>query len=141
MEWVTAARPRIDRCATAWLIKRFVDPSATFLFVASKKEQATRGTPFDMPGAKHGHRGNRCTFETVVKDYGLDRDPALVRLARLVHALDFHKVSLPESPGVDAILAGLLLADPDDHRVLEKAGILFDALYARERAREGGGGA
>lgn len=135
MEWVTAARPRIDRCSTAWLIKRFIDPAATFLFVASKKDTPASGTPFDMPGAKHGHHGSDCTFETVVKEYWLGKDPALQKIASLVHDLDFHKLERSESHGVEAILTGLLLTEPDDHKVLEKSGILFDALYAREKAR------
>jgi hypothetical protein len=137
MEWVTAARPRIDRCSSAWLIRRFVDPQATFSFVGTKTESVRTGTPFDMPGATHGHRGDQCTFETIVADYKLQGDPALAHLGRLVHDLDFHKESHPWAPAVKAFIAGLLLTEPDDHRALEKSEIVFDALYAYARANQG----
>lgn len=134
MQWVTTPRPHVDRCATAWLLKRFVDPAATFTFVAPGAPTPKGATPFDTPGAKHGHQGDDCTFETVLKMHKLDKDKALVAVAKLVHDLDFHEMKLPESAGLDAILRGIALAEPDDHRVLERAGVVFDALYARAKA-------
>lgn len=134
MQWVTSPRPHVDRCATAWLVKRFVDPGATFGFVAAGAAIPKGATAFDMPGAKHGHRGKDCTFETVMKDHKLENDRALLAVAKLVHDLDFHEGKLPESAGLDAILRGLALAEPDDARVLERAAIVFDALYARAAA-------
>lgn len=133
MHYVTTPRPHVDRCATAWLLKRFVDPDATFHFGAGPPG----AVPFDVPGAKLGHRGGGCTFETALEDHGLD-DPALRALAALVHDLDMHEMALPESAGLDAILQGLRLAEPDDHKVLERASLVFDALYARAKSRQAG---
>lgn len=136
MDYVTTARPHVDRCATAWLLRRFVDKDARFHFVPPGGDLPPGATPFDLPGARLGHRGERCTFEAVLADHGLDRDPALAALGRLVRDVDLHEMALPESAGLDAILAGLRLAEPDDHRVLERAALVFDALYARARAGE-----
>lgn len=134
MLWITSPRPHVDRCATAWLLKRFVDKEATFAFVPPGGPMPKGATPFDLPGAKHGHRGNDCTFETTIKEHKLEKDKALVALARIVHDLDLHEHKLPESAGLDAILRGLALAEPDDQRVLERSAVLFDALYARAQA-------
>ena len=133
MDYVTTARPHVDRCGTAWLLRRFVDKDARFHFVPPGGELPEGAQPFDLPGARMGHRGDKCTFESVMMDHGLDRDPALAAVARLVHDVDMHEMSLPESAGLDAILAGLRLAEPDDHRLLERAGHVFDALYARAK--------
>ena len=135
MRWITATRPHVDRCSTAWLLRRFVDPAATFEFLAQGGEVPAGATPYDLPGVKHGHHGNACTFETVVEQYGLMRDAGLLGLAALVHGLDFHERKRPESAGLDAILTGILLSEPDDARVLEKASVVFEALYARETSR------
>jgi hypothetical protein len=135
MDWVTRARPHVDRCASAWLVRRFVDPGARFVFVAKGDAPPDGATPFDMPGVELGHRGRACTFETMLSHHGLGSDAALAGIAALVHDLDFRELKLPESPGLDAVLQGLVLAEADDHRVLERAAIVFDALYARERAR------
>lgn len=136
MDWVTRARPHVDRCGTAWLLKRFVDREARFRFVEAGGELPADATPFDLPGVKHGHRGEMCTFEVVMADYKLAGDPALARVAALVHDVDLHEMKLPESPGLDAVLTGLRLAEPSDERVLHRAAHVFDALYAREKARE-----
>src|SRR5687767_767753 len=113
MDYVTHARPHVDRCATAWLLQRFVDKDARFHFVEPGAALPTHAAPFDLPGAKMGHRGDKCTFESVVEDHGLDRDPALVAVARLVRDVDMHVMEMPESAGLDAILAGLKLAERD----------------------------
>lgn len=135
MQWATRARPHVDRCGSAWLIKRFIDPQASFAFAPPGAEFPLGATPFDVPGAKAGHRGESCTFETLVADHKLGSDPGVAALARLVHDIDFHLLELPESPGLDAILRGLVLAEPDDQKVLERAWAVFDALYARARAQ------
>lgn len=134
MLWATRARPHVDRCGTAWLIKRFIDPKAEFVFVQPGAEVPAGAEPFDMPNARYGHRGRDCTFETAMKEHKLDRDPALRGVAAIVHDLDMHENRLPETAGLDAILKGLKLSEPDDHKVLEKASVLFEALYARAGA-------
>lgn len=135
MRWVTRERPHVDRCATAWLVAKFIDRGATFGFLAPGETPDEEDTPFDLPGVRYGHRGKLCTFEVALGEHGLDRDVALVAIAALVHDIDFHKSRLPESAGLDAILRGLALAEPDDKALLAKSAILFDALYAREKAR------
>lgn len=136
MLWVTTARPHVDRCGTAWLITRFIDKAATFAFIQPNDEVPKGGTPFDLPGVEYGHQGDACTFEVAVQKHGLDKDEALARVAQLVHDVDFHKMKLPESAGLDAILYGLKLTEPDDHRVLENSYIVFDSLYARAKAKK-----
>lgn len=133
MLWATRARPHVDRCATAWLIRRFVDPKAEFAFVQPGAEVPAGAEPFDMPDARYGHRGRDCTFETVAKERKLDKDPGVRGVAAVVHDLDLHENRLPESAGIDAILKGLKMAEPDDLAVLDKAGIIFEALYARAK--------
>lgn len=135
MRWATRARPHVDRCACAWALRRFVDPKAEFVFLAAGEAPPKGATAFDLPGAELGHRGTDCTFDTLLKLHKLDKDPALRGLADLVRDLDLHRMERPESAGLDAILHGLRLAEPDDHKVLERAALVFDALYARERAR------
>jgi len=132
MQWTTRPRPHVDRCATAWLVRRFVDPHATFVFAESPPAGAT---PFDLPGVKYGHHGNDCTFETVLKEHKLGKDKALAGVAALVHDLDMHEMKRDESAGLDAILRGILLAEKDDHKVVERAALVFDALYALEKAK------
>lgn len=131
MLWSTAPRPHVDRCATAWLIRRFIDPEARFVFGPAP----AGATPFDMPGAAYGHHGDACTFETTLAKHGLDKDPALADLAALVHDLDFHRMRRAESAGLDAVLTGILLDEPDDQRALVRAFAVFDALHARAKAR------
>lgn len=138
--WVTRARPHVDRCGTAWLVKRFVDPKARFRFLAPGAASPRGAIGFDMPEGQHGHRGKLCTFEALMRDEGLNKDPALRRVAALVHDVDFHALREPEGPGLDAVLNGLLLHEPDDRAVLARAFDVFDALYARERARGPGRG-
>jgi hypothetical protein len=131
MKWATRARPHVDRCGTAWLIRRFIDPKAEFVFLPPGAEVPAGMEPFDLPHVKLGHHGRDCTFETVMKEHKLDKDSGLRGVAALVHDLDLHEMKLPESVGLDAILKGLKMAEPDDHAVLEKSAIVFDALYAR----------
>ena len=133
MLWATRARPHVDRCGTAWLIRRFIDPKAEFVFVQPGSDVPAGAEPFDMPNVKLGHRGKDCTFETVMKEHKLEKDPGLRGVAAIVHDLDMHENKLPETAGLDAILKGLKLAESDDHKVLDKASALFDALYARAK--------
>lgn len=140
MHWVTRDRPKIDRIACPWLIRRFIDPAAEIVYVAPGRviptARALGGHSFDAPGADYHHHGGptgeRCTFETLLDAFGLTSDPALVELARIVHAadvtaqLDTH----PFGPALRATGIGGLDVEADDRRLLERASFVYDALYA-----------
>ena len=128
--WVTRPRPHIDRIASAWLIKRFYDPEAKFEF-ADAADAARKGTPFDVLGAEFGHHGDDCTFETLVKRFGI-KDRRVKVIAEIVHEADLHdgKFTRNEAAGVDLAINGLVEAVPDDHDLLARGTALFDVLYA-----------
>jgi len=130
--WVTRPSPHIDRTACAWLIRRFIDPEATFAFASDPDGAAALGgTPFDMRGVPLGHHEGRCSFETLLHKYQL-RDPALDEIAAMVHDadLDDDRFRSPEAPGLDAIIRGLGLVTPDDHELLGFTERVYDGLYA-----------
>ena len=129
MRWATRAGVHIDRAACAWLLRRFIDPDATFVFVDDPAEVPVDATAFDMRGVELGHHGGDCSFETILRRYQLD-DPVLWKLAELVHEadLDDERFDAPEARGLDVILRGLSMVC-DDLRVLEGSGPLFDGLY------------
>jgi hypothetical protein len=134
MKWVTRARPKVDRVACPWLIRRFVDPAAEFLYVPADQVMATAARedaiPFDVPGVELGHRGDRCSFDAVIEKYGLG-DPALARLALIVRGADTDARDLvPEARGLAAIAEGFRLVYRDDHELLERELPVYDALYA-----------
>jgi hypothetical protein len=129
--WVTRRGVKIDRVACAWLIRRFIDPNATFRFVDPASYAPARGElRFDMADAEFTHRGDRCSFEVLVLEAGL-RDPALSAIGEIVHDLDLKddKFGRPEAEGVRHILAGLTLAIDDDALRIRQAGTMFDNLY------------
>ena len=136
MKWVTRARPKTDRIACPWLIRNFLDPEAEILYVT--KEQVLTvaaeqdALSFDAPGADYDHRDGKCTFEVLLIEYHLDDDPTLARLAEIVHAADIDDDvdSHPAGAGVLAIGLGGLDVELDDHRLLERASFVYDALYA-----------
>jgi hypothetical protein len=136
MKWVTRARPKVDRVACPWLIKRFVDPEAEFLYVPAEQVQAVAeregATPFDVPGAELGHRGEECSFDAIIRKYGLaERDPALARLALIVRGADTPARDLTrESRGLLAIAEGFNAAYQDDQELLAAELPVYDALYA-----------
>ncbi len=136
MKWVTRARPKTDRIACPWLIRRFIDPDAEILYVPNQDVLAVardqQAHSFDTPGAEFDHRNGRCTFEVLIDHFGLDRDRALVRLAAIVHAADIDTElhTDPLGPGLLAIGLGGLDVEADDHRLLERATFVYDALYA-----------
>jgi hypothetical protein len=129
MRWATRAGVHIDRAACAWLLGRFIDPKASFLFVHDPGEVPADATAFDMRGVELGHHGGDCSFETILRRYELE-DPVLWKLAELVHEadLDDERFDAPEARGLDVILRGLSMVC-DDPRVLEVSGPLFDGLY------------
>ncbi|MBM3220416.1 MAG: chromate resistance protein [Candidatus Rokubacteria bacterium] len=128
--WVTRPRPQVDRIASAWLIKKFIDPAATFVF-AAPAQFPPQAIAFDAPNVELTHHGEDCTFETLVKRAGL-RDRRVKRLAEIVHEADLRDGKYPhdEARGIDVAIRALVAASPDDHRVLEQGMTLFDGLYA-----------
>ncbi len=128
--WVTRPRPHVDRVASAWLIKRFIDAEAVFVF-APPTEFPKDAIPFDAPGVELSHQGEDCTFETLVKRARL-RDRRLARLAEVVHEADLRDGKYPheEARGIDVAIRALLAASPDDHQVLAHGMTLFEGLYA-----------
>jgi hypothetical protein len=136
MKWITRARPKTDRIACPWLIAKFIDPGAEFLYVPAGEvlgeAQRQDAVSFDAPGARYDHRDGKCTFEVLIEDYHLGTDRALVRLAKIVHAADIAADldTDPAGPGLLAIGLGGLDAEPDDLVLLEKGRFVYDALYA-----------
>lgn len=126
--WATRARPWVDRLASAWLIRRRIDPDARFAWLASPADCREGWVGFDFDGASFSHTDARVSFEVLLASFGLDAEPALVRLGELVHALDVGGLPVPEAAGVEAVLAGLRAAEPDDDALLDRAGAVFDAL-------------
>ena len=135
-QWVTRRRPHVDRIASAWLIKRFIDPEATFVF-ADPEDFPENAIPFDTPGAELSHVGDDCTFETLLKRAGL-RDRRLARLAEIVHEADLRdgKFLRDEARGIDLVIRGLLAAHSDDHEVLTHGLALFEGLYVGASRKE-----
>jgi hypothetical protein len=141
MRWVTRARPKTDRIACPWLIRRFIDPEAEIIYVSAGQvltaAEALGAHSFDAPGAEYTHQsqpGGRewCTFETLNDTFQLDRHPALMRLAAIVHAADIaaDRDSDPLGPGLLAIGVGGLDVEPDDQQLLRRGMFVYDALYA-----------
>jgi hypothetical protein len=134
MKWVTRERPRVDRIACPWLVKRFVDKDAEFLYVPSDQVLAVAeregAIPFDVPGVELGHHGDECSFEAILRKYQLS-DPALQRLALIVRGADTDQRNItPESPGLYAVAHGFQLFYQDDHEQLDRELPVYDALYA-----------
>jgi hypothetical protein len=148
MRWITRARPKTDRIACPWLLSRFIDRDAEIVFLPPDEVVTTatkdpEARSFDAPNADYTHRDNRCTFEVLIEDFGLGGDPALRRLARIVHAADISDDldTDPLGPGLLAIGVGGLDVETDDQRLLERGSFVYDALYAwcrREVAAESG---
>ena len=136
MKWITREHVKVDRVACPWLIKKFIDPDALFLFVPTDKVFAVAKTegaiPFDVTDVELGHHNGKCSFEAIVEKYQI-KDKAVDLLAQIVHGADvkedlYHR---PEAPGLQAIAEGFRgLGFKDDHEVLEKEFIVYDALYA-----------
>jgi hypothetical protein len=144
MKWVTRERPQVDRVACPWLIKRFVDADAVFLYAPKDEVVAVAeregATPYDVQGVELGHRGSECSFDAIVRKYDLANDnPALVHLARIVRGADTDQRDLtPESRGLLAIAQGFSAAYADDHEQLAAELPVYDALYAWCQKQAGG---
>jgi len=146
MKWVTRERVKVDRVACPWLIKRFIDSKAEFLFVPAEIVLEVAGregaVPFDVPGVEFGHHGKECSFDALVKKHRLDRDPALVLLAKIVNGADTDNTlwNQPEAAGLNAVAEGFRhLGFQNDLEVIAAESIVYDALYAycQEMVRRG----
>jgi hypothetical protein len=131
MRYSTRQNVHVDRCSTAWLIKRFIDRDAEFVFVDGP-DPAPDTIPFDMHGVEWGHHGSACSFETVALLHGLDTDPAIAQIARIIHGADITADAdeTLESPGIDLLFRGLRLISESDQEAIERGCVIMDALYA-----------
>jgi len=146
MKWVTREKVKVDRVACPWLIRKFIDPQAEFLFVpadqvmnVAKREEAT---PYDVKGVEFGHHGKECSFDALVNKHGLARDPAIVLLAKIVNGADTDNSlwNQPEAAGLNAIAEGFRhLGFKDDHEMIAAEAVVYDALYGycQEMVRRG----
>ena len=133
MRWITRERPKIDRVACPWLISRFIDPEAEFIFIPMDQKVLPKDAePFDIPAVRLSHHQGHCTFHTMLHEYQLT-DPVLQRIARIVDEADVvQEVNVePAAPGLDLICRGLRLTSPDDFVALERGRMVYDALYAQ----------
>jgi len=143
MKWVTRKHIRVNRVATAWLIRRFVDKEAEFIFVepdeVAEVQQSQGAIGFDAPGARYAHDKGITSFEQIIQEYAL-KDPVLAELAHIVHAADIQGAlyEVSEAAGLRAISHGFPLVTRDDDETLEKACFIYDSLYAYLKARQEG---
>jgi hypothetical protein len=138
MKWITRENLHIDRTSCPWLIQRFIDPAAAFVFVPSGTDPAgLDGHTFDMRGAEYSHEGARCTFEVMVERHGLGDDSALVEMGRIIRDADVppSRSRRSEAAGLLAVIDGVQLTIPDDHEKLRVTAPLYEALYAYCRAK------
>ena len=134
MKWITRERPKIDRIACPWLVRRFIDKYAEFLYVPAAEvvgtANETGAVPYDIPGVELSHEGELCSFDAFLKKYGLT-DPALLHLAVIIRGADTSRLDLaPQSAGLYAISLGLSQNCDNDHAMLEHGMVLYDALYS-----------
>jgi hypothetical protein len=146
MKWITRERVKVDRVACPWLIKKFVDPQAEFLFVPAAEvlvvAEREGAIPYDIANVELGHHGQECSFEAILKKYNLTGDPALVLLGKIVNGADTDNTlwHQPEGPGLEAIAEGFRhLSFEDDHEINAAEWIVYDALYTycQESIRQG----
>ncbi len=138
MKWVTWENVGVDRIGCAWLIRRFIDPKATFLFVPANTKDIPKGTePFDIPGKRFSHHRGHCSFHAFLRAHKL-QDPILERIARMIDEVDtVQEVQVePAAPGLDVICEGIRLTCPDDKTAIERGALVYDALYARLKVQE-----
>ena len=141
MKWATRSGCHVDRAACAWLIRRFIDPDAQFLYVPPAEVLATAertgAVPYDIPGVAFSHEGERCSFDAFVRRYELS-DPALARISEIIRAADTsHLEASPEAPGLLAISLGLSAVFADDQQMLRHGLVIYDALYSWCRSLQG----
>jgi hypothetical protein len=146
MKWITREHVKVDRVACPWLIRKFIDQKAEFLFVPSdlvkREAERTGAIPFDIPDVEFGHHGKECSFVALVKKHGLNKDPAIVLLAKIVNGADTDNSlwNQPESAGLNAIAEGFRhLGHKNDQEIIAAEAVVYDALYAycQEMVRRG----
>jgi len=132
VKWVTREYVHVDRTACPWLIRKFIDPKAEFMFVPVEKIQEVvkkeKSIPFDAPNVELGHHGHKCSFDAIIKKYKIN-DPAVLELAKIVRAADTDKPEAPEGAGLDAVMTGISMVAKDDYEAIEKARPVYDAFY------------
>jgi len=132
MKWVTWENVGVDRMASAWLIRKYIDPQAEFAFIPAGQKPLPEGAePFDIPGVRYSHHRGHCTFHTLLKEFKL-KDPVLVQIAQIVDEADVIQEAAvePAAPGLDLICRGLRRASQDDWQALERGALVYEALYA-----------
>ena len=133
MKWLTWEHVGVDRMGCTWLIRRFIDPQAEFLFIpAGQKPLPEEAEPFDIPGVRLSHRRGHCSFHAILREYKL-KDPVLQRIAAIIDEADVVQEAAvePAAPGLDLICRGIRLTSPDDPVALERGGLIYEALYAQ----------
>ncbi len=132
MKWITWENVGVDRIACAWLLCRFIDPQAEFVFVPVGQKPLPAGNAFDIPGGRYAHHRGHCTFYTLLREFDI-QDPLLQRIARIVDEADIiQQVTVePTAPGLDLICRGIRLTSPDDTTAIERGRLIYDALYAQ----------
>ena len=137
MRWATRPGVHVDRAACAWLIRRFIDPDARFLFVNDPADIPDDATGFDIRGVTLGHHSGRCSFETALAHYNLDTDPALEEIGHIVHEADLadEQYDAPTAAGLDVLIRGLTMTTGHDEATLAVTHALFDGLYEHTRRR------
>jgi hypothetical protein len=132
LKWVTREYVHVDRTACPWIIRRFINPKAEFIFVPVEKIQEVvkkeKAIPYDAPGVELGHYGDKCSFDAFIEKYKIN-NPAVLELAKIVRSADTDKPEAPEAAGLDAVMTGISMAAKDDHEAIEKAGPVYDAFY------------
>jgi hypothetical protein len=132
LKWVTREYVHVDRTACPWLIKRFIDSQAEFIFAPNEKipeiVRKENAIPYDAVDVELGHHGDKCSFDAIVEKYKI-KDPAVLELANIVRAADTDKPGAPEGAGLDAVMTGISMAAKDDHEAIERAGPVYDAFY------------
>lgn len=141
LKWITRKHVHVDRIASPWLIKKFIDPEAEFNFVPwpGTELKPEDGIPIDIPGVELGHHNNKCTFETLIEKYNLfEKDPVLKDMAKIIHGADVAEdmAKIPEAAGLEVISGGMIWISKDDHEALEKGFLLYDALYTNLKVRQ-----
>ena len=140
MKWITRERVKVDRVACPWLIRKFIDPGAEFVFLPQDTDWASirDGTVYDVPGCELGHHGEEVSFDAILKKHGLTNDPALLLLAKIVRAADSHPGDPhPAGEGLRWIAHGFSALGLSDPEILEREFVVYDALYAECRRRVG----
>jgi len=132
LRWVTREYVHVDRTACPWLLKRFIDPEAEFIFAPAERipdiVKKRKAIPYDLPDIELGHHGDRCSFDAFIEKYKIN-DPAVLELAKIVRAADTDKPDAPEAAGLDALMTGISMEAKDDHEAIEKARTIYDAFY------------